>query len=86
MGGKETLGLFEVLLLGGKRAALSEETSFFKCFISGACEGWEDAFLQILNILHSPYGLPDVPWLLLAGPVSAVLVDLRGLIGSPLQD
>lgn len=86
MGGKGPLGLFEVLLLGGKRAALNEETSFFKCYISGACQGWGDSFLQTLNILQPPYGLPDVPWLLLADPVSAVLAALGGLIGSPLQD
>lgn len=77
---------------GGKRAAWSKETSFFKYCISGAGPGQGDSFLQTLNILPPPYGLPDVPQLLLTGSghceatVPAVVAALRGLAGSSLQD
>lgn len=75
----------------GERAAWSEEASFFKYCISGAWPGQGDFFLQTLNILPPPYGLPDVPWLLTGSghceaTVSAVVAALRGLAGSSLQD
>ena len=75
---------------GRRRTALSEETYFFKCCISPAWPGQGDSFLKTLNILQLPYGLPDVPWFLLAGSghcrVQCLVAIPRGLAGSSLQD
>lgn len=75
--------------VGGERTALSEEISFFKRCILGQLRLGE-FFLQTLYIFKLPYGLPDVPWLLLAGPDPAVQCPLFLLLtvldGSSLQD